>query len=197
MAFTIIRHNVLNDQAATQQTQVTGNSLEIGRGSGNALLLEDLHISLRHAVIEYVDGRYVIKDVDSRGGTYVNHRAVRMQPLADGDVVHIGNFNLRMGVPANAGPLTIDVTREGTEEVAEDTAPVSYLSHYRLAESLFTKKRLTWSYRVLGLIPCLGSTPTPGASCGARSSTSTAFPRRCAPALLGSSRFGFNPRDSR
>ena len=82
MAFTIIRHNVLNDQAATQQTQVAGNSLEIGRGSGNALLLDDLHISLRHAVIEYVDGRYVIKDLDSRGGTYVNHRAVRMQPLS-------------------------------------------------------------------------------------------------------------------
>ena len=144
MAFTIIRHNVLNDQEATQQTQVDGNSLEIGRGSGNALLLDDLHIALRHAVIEYVDGRYVIKDLDSRGGTYVNHRAVRMQPLADGDVVHIGNFNLRMGVPANAGPLTIDVTREGTEEVAENTASVSYLSHYRLAESLFTKRRLTW-----------------------------------------------------
>ena len=144
MAFTIIRHNVLNDQAATQQMQVDGNSLEIGRGSGNALLLDDLHISLRHAVIDYVDGRYVIKDLDSRGGTYVNHRAVRMQPLADGDVVHIGNFNLRMSVPTNAGPLSIDVTREGTEEVEENAAPVSYLSHYRLADSLFTKKRLTW-----------------------------------------------------
>jgi predicted CXXCH cytochrome family protein len=144
VAFTIIRHNVLNDQEATQQIQVDGNSLEIGRGSGNALLLDDLHIALRHAVIEYVDGRYVIKDLDSRGGTYVNHRAVRMQPLADGDVVHIGNYNLRMSVPAQAGPLTIDVTREGTEEVAENTASVSYLSHYRLAESVFTKKRLTW-----------------------------------------------------
>ena len=144
MAFTIIRHNVLNDQAATQQTQVDGNYSGIGRGSGNALLLDDLHISLRHAVIDYVDGRYVIKDLESRGGTYVNHRAVRMQPLADGDVVHIGNFNLRMGVPTNAGPLSIDVTREGTEEVAENTAPVSYLSHYRLADSVFTKKRLTW-----------------------------------------------------
>jgi hypothetical protein len=144
VAFTIIRHHVLNDQAATQQTQVDGNSLEIGRGSGNALLLDDLHIALRHAVIDYVDGHYVIKDLESRGGTYVNHRAVRVQPLADGDVVHIGNFNLRMGVPTNAGPLSIDVTREGTEEVAENGAPVSYLSHYRLADSLFTKKRLTW-----------------------------------------------------
>jgi pSer/pThr/pTyr-binding forkhead associated (FHA) protein len=96
VAFTIIRHNVLNDQAATQQTQVAGNSLEIGRGSGNALLLDDLHISPRHAVIEYVDGRYVIKDLESRGGTYVNHRAVCMQPLTNGDVVHIGNYNLRM-----------------------------------------------------------------------------------------------------
>ena len=64
MPFTIIRHNVINDQAATQQTQVPANSLEIGRGSGNALLLDDLHISPRHAVIEYVDGRYVIKDLE-------------------------------------------------------------------------------------------------------------------------------------
>jgi len=144
VAFTIIRHNVINDQAATQQTQVTGNALDIGRGTGNGLLLDDLHIALRHAVIEYVDGRYVIKDLESRSGTYVNHRAVRMSPLADGDGVHIGNFNLLIHVPAQDGPLTIEVMREGTEDVTESTAPVSYLARYRLAESFFTKKRLTW-----------------------------------------------------
>jgi predicted CXXCH cytochrome family protein len=150
VAFTIIRHNVISDQAATQQTQVTGNSLEIGRGTGNALLLDDLHIALRHAVIEYVDGHYVIKDLESRSGTYVNHRSVRMRPLADGDVVHIGNYNLRMHVPSPAGPLTIEVRREGTEEVAESTVLVSYLARYRLAESFFTKRRLTvWG---LGLV---------------------------------------------
>lgn len=150
MPFTIICHHMINDQASTQQTQITGNALEIGRGTGNALALDDLHIALHHAVIEYVDGHYVIKDLESRSGTYVNHRSVRMRPLADGDVVHIGNYNLRMRVPLPAGPLIIEVTREGTEEVAESTAPVSYLARYRLAESFFTKQRLTlWG---LGLV---------------------------------------------
>ena len=144
MAFTIIRHNVLHNQVTMQQIQVTGNSLDIGRGTDNGLWLDDLHIALRHAVIEYVDGRYVIKDLESRSGTYVNHRAVRMSPLADGDVVHIGNFNLLIHVPAQDGPLTIEVMREGTEDVTESTAPVSYLARYRLAEGFFTKKRLTW-----------------------------------------------------
>ncbi len=150
MAFTIIRHNVLNDHAATQETQVTGNSVDIGRGTGNALMLDDLHIALRHAVIEYVDGRYVIKDLETQSGTYVNHRLVRMRPLVDGDVVHIGSYNLRMRLPASDGPLTIEVRREGTEEVAESTAAVPYLARYRLADSMFTKKRLTlWGLGVV------------------------------------------------
>ena len=64
--------------------------------------------------------------------------------LADGDVVHIGNYNLLIHVPAQDGPLTVEVMREGTEDGTESTAPVSYLARYRLAESFFTKKRLTW-----------------------------------------------------
>jgi pSer/pThr/pTyr-binding forkhead associated (FHA) protein len=148
MAFTIIRHNVLHNQVTTQQIQVTGNSLDIGRGTDNGLWLDDLHIALRHAVIEYVDGRYVIKDLESRSGTSVNHRAVRMRPLADGDVVHIGSYNLRIHVPAQDGPLTIEALREGAEAITEGTA--SILARYRLAESFFTKRRLTvWG---LGLV---------------------------------------------
>jgi len=152
VAFTIIRHNVLNDQAATQQTQVDGNSLEIGRGTGNGLVLEDLHIALRHAVIEYVDGRYVIKDLETTSGTYVGHRSVRIRPLAHGDVVHIGNYNLRIGLASREGPLTIDVTRQTGDEGADGRAAVSYLARYRLSESVWTKGRLT----VWGLVLVLG-----------------------------------------
>jgi len=143
VAFTIIRHHVVNDQATTQQTHVAGHSLDIGRGTGNALWLDDLHVSLRHAVIEYADGCYVIKDLESTRGTYVNHRSVRMGPLADGDVVQIGSYSLRLRLSASDSPLTIEVRREGAEEGAEGLVPASYLARYRLAESFFTQRRLT------------------------------------------------------
>lgn len=144
MAFTIIRHQVVNDQASTQQTPVAGTTLEIGRGSGNALLLDDLRIGLRHAVIQYIDGRYVLKDLESGSNTYVNHKPIRLQPLADGDEVNIGSYTLRLRLSSPSEPLTIEVIAEEPEAEAESATPESYLARYRLTASRFTKTRLTW-----------------------------------------------------
>lgn len=144
MAFIILRHQVINEQDSTQQIPVAGTTLEIGRGSGNALLLDDLRIGLRHAIIRYVDGRYVIQDLESGGNTYVNHRPIRMQPLAHGDEVNIGNYTLRLRLPSPAEPLQIEVTGGETETEAEQGTATSYLARYRLRDSAFTKKRLSW-----------------------------------------------------
>ena len=73
-------------------TQVT-----VGRGANNDLALtDDDFASARHARIEpRRDGVYV-EDVGSTNGTYVNGiRLARERKLADGDVVRIGETDLR------------------------------------------------------------------------------------------------------
>ena len=67
----------------------------IGRSQGSDLVLPSTSVSRRHAAIEWRDGRYFVHDLLSQNGTYVNGRRVTCRPLRDGDLVRIGEFELR------------------------------------------------------------------------------------------------------
>ncbi len=68
-----------------------GAQLMIGRGPENDIVLEGDSVSRRHARIEQRAGAWWITDVGSTNGTYVNHEAVRQHPLANGDLVKVGD----------------------------------------------------------------------------------------------------------
>lgn len=77
--------------------EVDSVQLTIGRGANNDLPLpDDEFASARHARIEpRRDGVYV-EDVGSTNGTFVNGiRLARERRLADGDVVRVGETDLR------------------------------------------------------------------------------------------------------
>ena len=75
---------------------IDASSLSIGRGSANDLALEDQFASARHALFEpRRDGVYV-HDVGSTNGTFVNGiRLTQDRRLAPGDVVRVGETDLR------------------------------------------------------------------------------------------------------
>ncbi len=62
----------------------------VGRGKDNLVTVEDPRISLRHAKIILENGRYVLKDLASRNGTFINGERVTEQPIHFGDKVKIG-----------------------------------------------------------------------------------------------------------
>lgn len=62
----------------------------IGRGLRNEIRVGDHEASRQHAVIQFVDGAFVVKDRGSANGTYVNGAPVRMKELHDGDQVQLG-----------------------------------------------------------------------------------------------------------
>ena len=63
----------------------------IGRSESNELQLFDQRISRRHAEIVYRDGRFMIVDLDSGNGVYVNgSRITAPTVLRHGDLVEIG-----------------------------------------------------------------------------------------------------------
>ncbi len=70
-------------------------ALSIGRGADNALHLDDLQVSRSHAVIERQAKGYVLRDLGSGNGTYVGARRVLEYQLKHGDVVQIGQQELR------------------------------------------------------------------------------------------------------
>jgi pSer/pThr/pTyr-binding forkhead associated (FHA) protein len=66
----------------------------LGRDAENDVVLEDQACSRRHARVEFRDGRYMITDLGSVNGTYVNDVRVVDHPLTNGDRIRLGQDEL-------------------------------------------------------------------------------------------------------
>ncbi len=72
-------------------------SLRIGRNEDNDICIEDALASREHALIERVKSEqdeslsnYVVRDLGSTNGTFVNHEKVSAHLLVEGDMLRIG-----------------------------------------------------------------------------------------------------------
>lgn len=89
-----------------------------GREDSADITLEDRSVSRKHAVIERLSSLYVINDLGSTNGTYVNGKRVDSQPLQCGDRVRLGDQIFKFlevdGVEAQYHALMHDnVSRDG------------------------------------------------------------------------------------
>src|SRR5437660_3154035 len=85
----------------------------IGRQTGASLRIRNAAVSRRHAVIERDGDKYMIADLDSRNGTFVNNMPVKRCELHHGDRVQIGEsqffFLLEEGdEPAQTSEIRFD-----------------------------------------------------------------------------------------
>jgi pSer/pThr/pTyr-binding forkhead associated (FHA) protein len=73
----------------------------IGMGSGesNHIILSGGDVSRNHAEIELMDNQYLLVDLESEFGTFVNQELIIAHALADGDCVEIGNYRLLFEYP--------------------------------------------------------------------------------------------------
>jgi len=71
--------------------------INIGRREDNHLVIPDPRISRVHAQLRAVQGRYMIFDLGSRGGTMVNGERVHQTALYPGDVVSLSGVPLVYG----------------------------------------------------------------------------------------------------
>ncbi len=66
------------------------DSAGMGRDVGNAICLHDTEVSRYHAEIKAVGNKYVLTDLNSSNGTYVNGEVVRSREVKSGDQIQIG-----------------------------------------------------------------------------------------------------------
>ncbi|PJF22331.1 MAG: hypothetical protein CUN56_06535 [Phototrophicales bacterium] len=67
-----------------------GATVTIGRSSENDIFILDRHVSRQHAVITYRDGVFVINDLGSVNGTFVNDKPIDEPfPLFAGDTIRL------------------------------------------------------------------------------------------------------------
>jgi pSer/pThr/pTyr-binding forkhead associated (FHA) protein len=65
-----------------------------GRHPDSDIFLDDITVSRRHAEVTRRDQGYVLRDVGSLNGTYLNRERIDEAPLGNGDEVQIGKFKL-------------------------------------------------------------------------------------------------------
>ena len=68
--------------------------LTIGRSPHSDLFLDDVTVSRHHARIVHDDTGYVIEDLNSLNGTYLNRKRIERHQLFDADELQIGKFKL-------------------------------------------------------------------------------------------------------
>ncbi len=69
----------------------------IGRGPDNQLVINNPQVSRAHAQIRAAKGNFVLFDLNSRGGTFVNHVRVSQAVLSPGDVISLAGETLIYG----------------------------------------------------------------------------------------------------
>jgi len=68
-----------------------GDQIDIGRDSTNEIVINDAEISRRHARLTFQGGKYVLEDLGSTNGTFVNgQRLAGPRVLKAGEVVSFG-----------------------------------------------------------------------------------------------------------
>jgi hypothetical protein len=75
---------------------LTGGRLLLGRSSACQLVFADDTVSRRHAELRLVEGRWMLRDLGSSNGTWVNGRRVLEAEVAAGDEVHLGAYRFRL-----------------------------------------------------------------------------------------------------
>ncbi|MDO9299763.1 MAG: FHA domain-containing protein, partial [Anaerolineales bacterium] len=110
-----------------------GDQLVIGRDSSNGVAINDAEISRKHSRLIFQGGKYVLEDLGSTNGTFVNGQRLAGQVvLKPGDVVSLGEQIVLMYDAIDQDPgATIVSPRHAklTPPPAQSSAPAPVPAH--------------------------------------------------------------------
>src|SRR3954470_1305704 len=98
---------VVNEKGGEQKRlEFDKPEVTIGRVQGNDIILPKGNVSKRHSRIVLKDGKFIIVDLKSTNGTYVNGRKITSPLVVKGsDKIYIGDFILSIEELAAAAGL--------------------------------------------------------------------------------------------
>ncbi|MCK8817816.1 FHA domain-containing protein [Natroniella sulfidigena] len=89
---------LLNEESKQQEFIIDSIETNIGRQETNEIVLADLSVSRVHAQIITKKHYYLIKDLNSTNGLWVNNQLVKKKKLFDQDIISIGNVKLKFSL---------------------------------------------------------------------------------------------------
>ena len=101
---------IVRQGGTSREVPLSKDTISIGRTPENDIELKDSLISRKHTSIVKKGDRYVVYDLGSSNGTFVNRERIEMKPLDNGDVIRVGDSE-------------IQYVEEGRAAAAKQTAP--------------------------------------------------------------------------
>src|SRR5450432_2993233 len=120
------------EAAVLKEIPLKQATLSIGRTAANDLPIDNLAVSGHHAKIYYEADKFVLEDLNSLNGTFVNNQRIRKSFLKNGDEVLIGKHTLVYVDEGGAPPPPPQ------EALADRTMPMAKMEETLVLD---TKKR--------------------------------------------------------
>ncbi len=100
--------------------------LTIGRNPGNDILIDNVGVSRRHAVIRVHGDAVIIEDLGSANGTSVNGQKITTHELRNGDEIQVLKHHLVYRLPKEATVPRVEAVKDtGQETIAVDPAAIA------------------------------------------------------------------------
>ncbi|MGC1227498.1 MAG: sigma 54-interacting transcriptional regulator [Candidatus Sulfotelmatobacter sp.] len=128
--------------------------MAIGREASSGISVSDPSVSRKHFVIRVQDGRFLVRDLDSRNGTLVNGSLVEEQWLQHGDTISAGDSSFLFllkedDLPEPAGQVEFDDSRVTAETTIIHPKDVVYLQPEKLLRELPPTSNIARNLNVL------------------------------------------------
>lgn len=88
------------------KTITHASPITIGRDQTADISLEDPQASRVNCAIRYWDDIFVIRDMNSSNGTFLNGQKIEVAKLSPGDVIRIGSTEIRVQSDATRSDVT-------------------------------------------------------------------------------------------
>ncbi|MBZ1393504.1 FHA domain-containing protein [Psychrobacter pacificensis] len=116
-------------EALGDLTLTVEDSLSVGRGGDNDVVLGSKQVSRNHAILSILDGQLYVKDLDSSNGTFINDQRIagnESNLLQAEDTLGFASFSFQVQAPVAAtadGTLEPVITDDTVSSVSDETAP--------------------------------------------------------------------------
>lgn len=110
---------IVGNGLAQSSWPITDRGLTMGRSEQRDIILPDPAASRHHCTVLANHGDYVVRDMGSANGVFVNAKRVREAVLREGDRIRIGNTEFRFTTGSSAGQDTSTQSLPRLDELEE------------------------------------------------------------------------------
>ncbi len=90
------------DDKVLKEVALNKDRVTLGRRPHNDVVIDNLAVSGEHAVLLRESDGYVVQDLGSTNGSYINGKPIKRAPFREGDSLDIGKYTLRLLSDARA-----------------------------------------------------------------------------------------------